>query len=385
LVWGTCYQQVGTFDANTNFTPTAGLWEISYSGVMQTNNSLQLSFTGYGSGGAIDGQRLVETMTRGPAAGPIDPAVPYLYTGTLKPPPLNTNQLVDDFNQPYTYSTYGKGTCINNNGRFYAAGNFSTPTRSVMDSYLFAGRTTMWTVPNGQTREWRAELVSLDANATNTAILAISASSSPGYAFHKGRDFAYLLKWSTGFGFSVLWCDRLALPLPHTNVVVAFALTRVQPNLVITTRVPDKADPSQVLFQHSVVDTPGSDPALTVAQFQALTGIPFLDLVPDAAEPPPANVAALLGVFQNTDGHQPVPTAVWDNLELRTSEIPQLGIERAVRVSWPALGTLNYAIEGAPTAQGPWQPVQDATIPGMNQMAVPASGVMRFFRAVQAP
>jgi hypothetical protein len=76
LVWGTCYQQVGTFDPNTNFTATAGLWEITYNGVMQTDNSLQLNFTGYGSGGAIDGQRMVETMTRGPASAPIDPAVP---------------------------------------------------------------------------------------------------------------------------------------------------------------------------------------------------------------------------------------------------------------------------------------------------------------------
>jgi hypothetical protein len=80
-----------------------------------------------------------------------------------------------------------------------------------------------------------------------------------------------------------------------------------------------------------------------------------------------------------------VPTAVFDNLEMRTSEIPPLGIEPAVRVSWPALDAIRYAIQAAPTVQGPWLPVQDSTIPGMNQMTVPANGLMRFFRAVQAP
>jgi len=54
-------------------------------------------------------------------------------------------------------------------------------------------------------------------------------------------------------------------------------------------------------------------------------------------------------------------------------------------LSWPALDTLSYAVQGGPTVQGPWVPVQDTTIPGMNQMTVPANGFMRFFRAVQAP
>ena len=126
------------------------------------------------------------------------------------------------------------------------------PTRSIYDSYVFGGFTAIWSVPNGQTREWRADLVSLDESATNTAILAVgAASTAPGYAFHKGRDFAYLLKWSSSYGMSILWCERPVLPLPNTNVVMALALTREQPNLILTARVLDKADPNIVLFQHS--------------------------------------------------------------------------------------------------------------------------------------
>jgi hypothetical protein len=232
-------------------------------------------------------------------------------------------------------------------------------------------------------------LVSLDENATNTAILAVGTSTGAGYAFHKGRDFAYLLKWSSSFAMSVLWCERPAVPLPHSNVVLTLSLTRLTTNYVITTRVLDKADPRIVLFQHSTVDTPGRDSTLTTAQFQALTGIPFLDLVPDAVEPPPASVGAVLGVFQNTHGHEPVPTAVWDNLELQTYEVPAVAIQPAMRLTWLAPADLNYAVEGAPTPQGPWQPlsvpVTDSEIPGMKQASVPANQSAQFFRLVQAP
>jgi hypothetical protein len=159
----------------------------------------------------------------------------------------------------------------------------------------------------------------------------------------------------------------------------------VQPNLVLTTRVLDKADPNTVLYQHSVVDTPSADPTLTASQFQALTGIQLVDLAPDAPGTPPTTVAAWLGVFQNTDGHQPIPSATFDNLELRTSEIPPIVIERAVRLSWPASVTITYGVEAAPTVQGPWLPVQELSIPWMQQLAVPASEVSKFFRLRQAP
>ena len=76
---------------------------------------------------------------------------------------------------------------------------------------------------------------------------------------------------------------------------------------------------------------------------------------------------------------------IYDNLELRTSEIPGVGIERAVRLRWPASATINYALEGAPTLQGPWMSVQDTTPPGMNQMTAPASELMQFWRLHQSP
>jgi hypothetical protein len=91
-----------------------------------------------------------------------------------------------------------------------------------------------------------------------------------------------------------------------------------------------------------------------------------------------------LGVFQDTDGTKPPAEATFDNLEFRTYEVPQIALERAVRLTWPDTGT-SYLIEAAPTVQGPWLPFQDSVLPGMQQMTAPANDIMKFFRPRQAP
>ena len=86
----------------------------------------------------------------------------------------------------------------------------------------------------------------------------------------------------------------------------------------------DKRDPKIVLYQSTVVDTPNADPTLTAAQFEAFTGMRLVDVVPDAPGPPFARFTMSLGVFQYTDGNQPVPTAIFDKLEVRTNQAPVL-------------------------------------------------------------
>jgi hypothetical protein len=388
LLYGNCYQQVGTWDpARTNFTATGGLWEISYRGVMQTDNSLQLHLVGSGSGGTIEGLRLEEDLTRTACPGILDPTCPYQYTGTVKSAPVNTTEVVDNFDPGhFTGTTSGSGTVVETNGQFIALGDFRVPTRTIMDSYFFGWPNKTWTVPDGMTREWRADLVSLDENATNPVLAILGVGTYDGmYGFHKGRDFAYLWKWLPGLGngISMFSCERAAVR--NTNVVLALALTRVQPNLVITARVLDKADPNTVLYQGTVVDTPKADQTVTVDQFQALTGVRLEELVPDVPGPPLSQFRVESGVFQYTDGTQPAPSATFDNFEVRTSEIPPVGIEPAVRLSWPASATINYAPVGAPTVQGPWLPVQGLEIPGMQQVTVPLSGSAQFFHLQQAP
>jgi hypothetical protein len=387
LLYGSCYQEVGTWDpAGTNFTPTGGLWEIRYRGLMQTDHSLQLHLVGSGSGGSVEGLRFEEDLTRAACPDILDPAFPYDYNGTIKSAPANTTELVDDFEDGVpTGQTSGSGSVIETDGQLTAIGSFRVPTESIMDSYFFGWPDRTWTIPDGMTCEWRADLVSLDENATHTILTVLAAGTTDGlYGFHKSGDFSYLWKWSPASGTCVFWCERETVR--NTNVVLALALTRMEPNLVVTARVLDKVDPNTVLYQKSVVDTPGSDPTLTLNQFEALSGMRWLDLLPDQEGAPFTSFWVELGVFQNTDGNQPAPSATFDNLEVRTSEIPLLGIERgAVRLSWPASATINYAVEAAPTVQGPWLPVQELSVPLMQQLTVPSSEVNEFFRLRQAP
>lgn len=381
-LYGSVYQEVGTWDLTDpklpKFTPTGGLWELDYRGAMGTDGSLRLNFVGRGQGSTIDGLRLEEDLTR--AAGAIlDPAIPYLYTGTIKPPPENTTALVDNFDDPnYTGSVWGKGTLTSADQQLVVRGSFQgVTTASILDSYVFGGPANALNLPEGKTLEWRADLVSLDSNATNTAILGVGTTSGL-YVFHKGSAFEYLFKWTQTSGFSMLACGTTAVS--NTDVVLSLALTRVQPNLVITARVLDKAAANAVLYQCTVVDTPNAEPTLTVSQFEALTGMRLTDLGPDQKANPLTSFFPLLGVFQYTDGSEPAPTAIFDNLELRTYEIPQVGIERAVRLMWPADDTANYGLESATTVMGPWLPVQELSMPGMQQMTAPASEAAKIFR-----
>lgn len=387
-IYGTTYHEVGSWAGN-NFTPAGGLCELRWRGVMQPDYSLQASKAGYGSGGVMEGIRLAETMTRTKASSIFDPGVAFLITGTIKPPPVNTTEVYDDFTRPYTCPIYGFGTVISGNGQFTLIGDFQVPTGTFDDSFVYGEGSggscaKALTIPNGTTCEWRADLVSLDDNATNIPQLVVSAAYSPGYSFFKGRDFAFLVKWSLDFTESVLWCERSQVSLPNSNVVLAVALTRIDPNLFITTRVLDKAG-TNVLFTRTFKDTPESEPSLTTPQFETLTGMHIVGLGTDAAEAPPTQVGPLLGLFQYTDGHLPVPTAIFENLVLWTSEIPPISIERTVRLVWPVSTRINYVPQWASTVLGPWEPVPDQAIPGMNQMTVPASDHMRVFQLIEGP
>jgi hypothetical protein len=73
--------------------------------------------------------------------------------------------------------------------------------------------------------------------------------------------------------------------------------------------------------------------------------------------------------------------ATFDNLELRTYDVPWLAINKAVRLQWPA-SAFPFTVEGAPTVQGPWLPVLEPVFEsgGVRQVAVPTSDAVKFFR-----
>jgi len=391
LFGGSAYQEVGTWDlkdpANPKFTPTGGVWDMIYRGVAQADGSDVITLTGYGVGGGIDGLRVEETITKGPGV-PFDPPVPYLGTGTIKPAPVTTVEVIDSFDDsspPGWNQGAGQGTVkvIQANGQLTIRGNWpGIPTVTQGDTTAWASPDRAWAVNQGQRLEARVDLVSLGGAAPGAA-LTIYHSPGIGYWMVKGRDYVGVGKHNGGGGFTCLSADRLATQ--NTNEVLVLALTPAGPNVILTARVLDKGNGGAVLYERSTVDTPDSDSSLDSAQLAAITGVTVQVQNDPSGAPWTSGNSPWIGVFQYTDGTLPDAEATFDNFELRTYEVPQVAIERAVQLTWPAPTGMNYAVEGAPTIQGPWLPINDGATPGLKRMTVPANDAMKFFRLQQAP
>ncbi len=77
---GTGSMEIGTWDSNGDFTRTdGGVWDAKMSGVISADGSIEYRFSARGIGGSIDDLHLIMTATK--ASG--DPAVPYLFSGTI--------------------------------------------------------------------------------------------------------------------------------------------------------------------------------------------------------------------------------------------------------------------------------------------------------------
>jgi hypothetical protein len=389
---GSAYFQVGTWDtAGTNFTATGGVWEWTWHGVMQTNYSLQLNATGYGIGGAIDSQSMELTLTRGPASGPVDFAVPYLYAGTIKPPPLSTNFASEDFssNVAMTISKpYGNVSCAIANGQLVTSADWAGAPHDYRNLCFFtwptsALVTTPLTLGDEQTLQCQIDVVGVSDNSTNTTAVMIGTYNEF-YVFHLGKRVAFLLKYVSGqANYTMFWCDN-TLQSAHSNIVQSLSLTRDQANIILTTRVLDKANQNALLFERGFVDTPAVDPSLTTAQLTALIGENDLTLGPDFGAPIRSFIGGSFGATQLSN-NQPGMGAIFDNYVVRLSDVPPLWIAQAVQLSYPAPAGVNYSLEAAPAVQGPWLKVQDLAVPGLNQRTVPASGSAQFFRLIQGP
>jgi len=225
------------------------------------------------------------------------------------------------------------------------------------------------------------DLISRSESTSIVDPIVLSQARGLGYSIAVGHDFVAISKWVGAW--AVFSCEKATVE--GTNVVLALALTRVQTNLVITARVVGNHGQGDVLFQRSVVDTPLADPCLTTAQFEAVTGMRFGWSKDQKGTPVFAGDRLDLEIFQNNDGTKPEATATFDNLELRRYEIPPVGVERAVRLTWPESAVADFGVEFAPRAVGPWLPLNNPTWPGLKQLTVPATSDMQFFRLREMP
>jgi len=385
---GTAYNEVGTWNATgTNFTRIGGAWDLRYRGVTQADGSIQYNMAGYGIGGTIDGLRVELTATRGPGAM-FDPIIPYLASGTIKPAPVSSSLVIDDFEDGViTGWTAGGGSRIpdlsETGGHFTMHCDWTgVPTSNPLATLAWAGHNQAWTVPDGHTVELRADLVALNP-AADSAVLAFAVQSGgPNYVLMKGHSWLMLLK-QNGAAMAALCGDNVATP--DTGVVMSLTLTGAGQNVALTARIFDKAAPSNLLYERTYLDTPASDAVLSGQGIADLIGASLSGFGSDPGAAWKTGQRVWLGVWQNTDGTKPAAEAAFDNLEMRTYEVPQVGIEKAMRLTWPAPAGVDWAVEGAPTVQGPWLPVNNLELPGMQHLTVPANDVMKVFRLRQAP
>ncbi|MCL4178080.1 MAG: hypothetical protein KJ072_10125 [Verrucomicrobia bacterium] len=384
---GAAYDEVGTWDATgANFTPGGGVWDLKYRGVTQADGSVQYSMAGYGIGGTIDGLRIELTATR--EAGPMfDPTIPYLASGTIESAPVSSSLVIDDFEDgvPTGWDKGGgsRMPVLSETGGHFTVGCDWTgvPTANPLATLAWAGHDQAWTVPDGYTVELRADLMALN-QASDSAVLAFAVQSGgPNYLLMKGHSWLILLK-QNGAAMAALCGDNVATP--DTGVVMSLALTDEGQNLLLTARVFDKTDPTKPLYEFDYLDTPASDEVLSSQGIADLVGASLSGFGPDPGAAWKTGQRVWLGVWQNTDGTKPAAEATFDNLELHTYEIPQVGIARTIQLTWPITG-MNYAVEGGPTVQGPWLPINEVATPGLKQMTVPANDIMKVFRLRQAP
>ena len=386
---GPAYCEVGTWDpAGTTFTRTGGVWDMNYRGVAQADGSASYNMAGYGIGGGIEGLRVELTATR---AAPGDPTIPYLISGTIKPAPVNIRTVVDNFDDNhFTWPWHGVGPTGLPTGTFFASetnqqltmgGSWPSTSHKLLDLGAWADLDHPWAVSAGQTIELRVDLIALGQTAAGAG-LALYHTSSQAYYLGVGRNSIEILK-EEGLGMAHLRVAQASIK--DTNIVLSLALTPVGGNVVVTGKVLDKND-GAVIAQVVATDTPASDPTLSASEVAQLTGgRTWQDCVPDPSGAPyTSGIAPLIVVTQDSDVAPLTAMATFDNLELRTYEVPPVGIQRAVQLTWPASG-MNFAVEGAPSVQGPWLPVQNVEMPGMQQMTAPANDIMKFFRLRQAP
>ena len=140
-------------------------------------------------------------------------------------------------------------------------------------------------------------------------------------------------------------------------------MTRVSPDVILTTRVLDKANDNAVLYERSVVDTPDVERTLTETEMEAASGM-HVQLGSERGAPITSVSHVLLCVYQYNDGTKPAAEVTYENLERWTSMLPVWRPEIAIQLlstippkvnlKLSAAPNSSWAIERALELTGPW-------------------------------
>lgn len=223
----------------------------------------------------------------------------------------------------------------------------------------------------------QVDLLELGPNDVQ-ALLTYVTPGVGGYSLVKDEDEIWLTKfqWVDCGANAPFFYEKVATR--NGRVRLALELKKAGANLEITSKVLDLDDPHAVLFEKTVIDTPGVDP--TVSAFRGYSWSA------DAGPPILNGTAVALDVLNVADTTQPSARVVFDNLAYARQ--PLLTAERAVRLSWPT-SFPGMDVLGAPTVDGPWTKIAEPIVEseGNCLMTVPSplSESLRVFRLERTP
>lgn len=294
-------------------------------------------------------------------------AVARLYV--VRPGLVTTNVVLDNFddNKLTGWSSdghKGQAKLIETNQQFHLHGSWpGVHTVDLGDTAALGILGRSWSVANGQTVELRVDLIGMDEHTTGAGMDLWSGAANAGYALIKGHDFIHLCKPSLSVpGIHGQFFHERVL-IKNTNVVLVLAVTRLNPNVILTVRVLDKENRNAVLYERSVVDTPNVDRTLTQAEMEAASGM-HMDAGTDVGLPVTSGSEVFLSMFQYTDGTRPGAEVTFDNLERWTSIFPvwrpEIAIQLLSAIPPNVILTLSadpnssWAIERALDLTGPW-------------------------------
>jgi hypothetical protein len=182
--------------------------------------------------------------------------------------------------------------------------------------------------------------------------MGVGTASTRYYCLGLATNRVVLYRWAGGN--TLLFSDPVTVR--QTNIVLCFALTRHNSQAIVTIRVEDRTAPGTVLYQ---------------TNYRDLAPVLSGNSVGLVVEPKPALPAS-------------DASAAFDNFTKRTYDVARVGVERALRLSWPDTG-MNFTLERASSLEGPWLPVQSSEVPGMHYFTVPTSATKEFYQLQQAP
>lgn len=231
-----------------------------------------------------------------------------------------------------------------------------------------------------QTLELRVDLIGIGKKGTWAGIDFVWTDPVRAYAMFldSGNIGLAKVRFDGGPG---AWFFHEQPALKSKNLTLVLSLTRIGSDLRISTRVLDKENSSAVLFDRTVTDTPQVDPALPNRAVLGEVSGPDWIGTPFPLLSAPNGVALITRWTDSVIGSQGITEVVFDNVEVRRYKAPELTIEPAVLVSWPAVPG-NWILESSANVNGPYAPLPQvpALVADRLQVAVATSDQTRFFR-----